>query len=95
MTEDRSLPYSASMTPDTIAIIAVGIALGGLMLTLLQRLDKRIDGLDKRIVDNHRELGQRLGNLEKEVAALKATVETFFRVRIDPHPDPENHDQAA
>jgi len=84
------------MTPDAIAIIAVGIALGGLMLTLLQRLDKRFDGLDKRIDDNYRELSQRIGNLEKEVVALKATVETFFRVRIDPPPpEPESHDRAA
>ncbi|MCY4362916.1 MAG: hypothetical protein OXE42_12155 [Gammaproteobacteria bacterium] len=87
------------MTPDTIAIIAVGIALGGMMLTLLQRLDKRIDGLDKRIdgLDKRIDgLDKRIGNLEKEVVALKATVETFFRVRIDPPPpDPESHDRAA
>ena len=77
--------YSVRMTPDMMAIITVGVALGGLMITLLQRLDKRIDGLDKRI-----------GGLEKEVAALKATVETFFRVRIDPPPPgSEHHDQAA
>ena len=70
--------YRVRMTPDMMAIITVGVALGGLMITLLQRLDKRIDGL------------------EKEVAALKATVETFFRVRIDPPPPgSEHHDQAA
>ena len=79
------------MTPDTIAIIAVGIALGSLMITLLQRLDKRIDGLDYHIGG----LDNRIGNLEKEVVALKATVETFFRVRIDPPPDPERRDRAA
>ena len=86
------------MTPDTIAIIAVGIALGSLMITLLQRLDKRIDGLDNRIggLDNRiGGLDNRIGNLEKEVVVLKATVETFFRVRIDPPPDPERRDRAA
>ena len=38
---------------------------------------------------------ERLSDLSTQVAALKATIETFFRVRIDPPPSPEKHDQAA
>ena len=33
--------------------------------------------------------GDRLGAVEQGLAALKATVETFFRVRVDPPPPPE------
>lgn len=36
------------MTPETIAIIAVGVGLGGLMLTLHQNSNKRIDTLERR-----------------------------------------------
>ncbi|MCY4155489.1 MAG: hypothetical protein OXD47_04885 [Gammaproteobacteria bacterium] len=58
------------------AIIGVGVALAGLIL----RLSTRIDALDKRIDKTT----DRLGQVEQGLAALKATVETFFRVRVDP-----------
>ena len=35
-------------------------------------------------------LNERLGQVEQGLAALKATVETFFRLRVDP-PDPDRH----
>ena len=57
-----------------------------------ERLGKRIDTLGDRID----KLAERANGLVADVAALKATVETFFRVSIDPPPpDPERHDQAA
>ena len=57
-----------------------------------ERLDKRIDDQDKRLV----KLEESVSGLVTELAALKATVETYFRIRVDPPPpDPERHDQAA
>lgn len=45
------------------------------------RIDKLNDWLDK--------LSDRLGQVEQGLAALTATVETFFRLRVDP-PDPDS-----
>lgn len=39
------------MTPDTIAIIAVGIALGGLMLQLARNTNRRFDDVNRRFDD--------------------------------------------
>ena len=48
------------------------------------RIDKLNDRLDR--------LSDRLGQVEQGLAALKATVETFFRLRVDPpDPDPDPH----
>ena len=44
-----------------------------------ERLDKRID-----------EQGRDIRTLIADVAALKATVETFFRLRVDPPLPPDN-----
>lgn len=44
-----------------------------------ERLDKRLD-----------EQGKDIRTLIADVSALKATVETFFRVRIDPPQPPDN-----
>ena len=44
-----------------------------------ERLDKRID-----------EQGKDIRTLIADVAALKATVETFFRLRVDPPLPPDN-----
>ena len=51
-----------------------------------ERLDKRID-----------EHGKDIRTLIADVAALKATVETFFRLRVDPPQPPDNPgpDQAS
>ena len=69
------------------------IALAGLIVGLFAWLRMDIRELGQRF----ERLDVRIGNLEKEVAALKATVETYFRVRIDPpiQPTPGEHDQAA
>ena len=99
------LCYTDSMTPEFWAIITVGVILGGLILngqrSLRHDLGKRIDDQGKRFDDLGKRidrLDERVGSLTTEMAALKATVETFFRVRIDPPPpapNPEQHDQAA
>lgn len=72
------------------------IALAGLIIGLFVWLRSDIRELGVRLDKRIDEQGQELRSLGKEVAALKATVETFFRVRIDPPPpEPEQHDQAA
>ena len=79
------------------------IALAGLMIglfawlrtdirTLGERLDKRIDEQGKDI----KTMSTRLSTLEQTAAALKATVETYFRVRVDrPMIPPDPQDKAA
>ena len=61
------------MTPDTIAIIAVGVGLGGLMLTLFQLTNRRIDSLERRFDSLDRRidsLGARIDSLEGRVDSL-------------------------
>ena len=87
------------MTPEFWAIISVGvtlfIGLGGLILSIFSRIDR----LDQRVDDNHRELGQRIVELEKKMAALSATVEMYFSIRLvsppPQSPDSKQRDQAA
>ncbi len=62
------------MSPELIAILAVGVALGGVILQGLHglnrrmdRLDKRMDGLDKRMDG----LDERLRAVEAGVAEIK------------------------
>ena len=55
------------MTPDTIAIITVGIALGGLMVLMFQITHKRLDSLDQRYI----RIEQRLDAFETRFAALE------------------------
>ncbi len=65
------------MSPELIAILAVGVALGGMILqgqrSLGQRLDKRMDGLDKRMdgLDKRMDrLDQRLDRLDRRMDGL-------------------------
>ncbi len=95
------------MTTELIGIIATGITLAGLLIGLFgwlrsdilelgARLDKRSDDQGKQLDTRFDKLNEKIGGLATELAALKATVETFFRVRIDPPPpNPEHHGQAA
>ena len=71
------------------------IALAGLLVGLFVWLRSDIRELGARLDKRIDEQAQELRVLGKELAALKATVETFFRVRIDPPPSPEQHDKAA
>lgn len=54
------------MTPETIAIIAVGVGLGGLMLTLFQLTNRRIDSLERRIDS----LDRRIDSLQQQQSSL-------------------------
>ena len=63
------------MSPELIAILAVGVALGGVILQgmhglnrRMDSLDKRMDGLDKRIDG----LEKRIDSLEERLRAVEA-----------------------
>ncbi len=82
------LCYIGAMEPHVqilFAIVGVGVALAGLILRLGTRIDKLDDRLGK--------LSDRLGQVEQGLAALKATVETFFRLRVDPPDSPAPDDK--
>ena len=53
------------MSPETIAILAVGVALAGLMLRGQYSLDRRVDEL-------RRDLDKRLDDLRGDIAGLDA-----------------------
>ena len=61
------------------------------------RLDKRITAQGQEIKEQGQKHSDELTEVKVEVAALKATVETYFRVRVDPPPqaavaeDPEEY----
>ena len=72
------------MSPELIAILAVGVALGGVILQGLQglnrrmdSLDKRMDGLDKRMdrLDKRMDgLDKRMDGLDERLRAVEAGV---------------------
>ena len=72
------------MTPELIAILAVGVALAGLMLRGHHGLGARMDGLDSRmdrlearmdgLADEMREVRDRLSRLEGKVDFLEAYI---------------------
>ncbi len=55
------------MSPELIAILAVGVALGGVILQGLQGLSRRMDSLGKRIDG----LEERLRSVEAGLAEIK------------------------
>ncbi|MCY4502867.1 MAG: hypothetical protein OXE57_15050 [Alphaproteobacteria bacterium] len=63
------------MSPEMIAIVAVGVALAGLMLRGHHSLDKRIskvdDSLSKRIDDVNNSLGKRMDGFDERLRALE------------------------
>ena len=70
------------MSAELIGILSVGVALGGLVLALQSRTDKRLDAFDKRLDAfgaELRVLGQRVGGLEQRVARLEGLIEGLFR----------------
>ena len=68
------------MTSETIAIIAVGVGLGGLILTLFQVTNRRFDSIDRRFdsLDRRVEsLQQQQSSLTERVARLEGIVEAI------------------
>ena len=94
------------MSPELIGIITVGASLAVLIIGLFawlrqdmkeqtKELNKRIDEQGKSLAGRLDKHNERIGALEQAVSALKATIETYFRVRVDQPPPPEHHDEAA
>ncbi|MCY4361279.1 MAG: YtxH domain-containing protein [Gammaproteobacteria bacterium] len=96
------------MSPELIGTISIGAGLAAIMVGLFAWLRQDIKEQGKEIKQQGQELrkeikeqGQKhsdeLTEVKVEVAALKATVETYFRVRVDPPPqaavadDPEEY----
>ena len=76
------------MTPELIAILAVGVALAGLMLRGHHGLGARIDGLDARmdrLEAEMREVRDRLSRLEGKMDFL----EGYIVRRNEPEPAAE------
>ena len=67
------------MSGEMIAIVAVGVALAGVILTSLRgteaRLGERINGLESRLRDDMKQLGDRVGRLEHGQAKLEGLLE--------------------
>ena len=55
------------MTSETIAIIAVGVGLGGLILTLFQVTNRRFDSIDRRFDS----IDRRFDSLDRRVESLQ------------------------
>lgn len=74
------------------SFIALAALIIGLFAWQRQDIKSLGDQLRQDIKDQSEridKLGDRLGQVEQGLAALKATVETFFRLRVDP-PDPDS-----
>ena len=78
-----------------VAMLGVGVALAGLIITgqnglrsemREQRKEMQEQGvrLGKEIKEQGEKHSNEITEVKLEVAALKATVDTYFRVRVDP-----------
>ena len=74
----------SEMSPELIGIISVGASLAVLIMGLFAWLRQDMNKLDKRITEQGQKHSDEITEVKVEVAALKATVETYFRVRVDP-----------
>ena len=74
----------SDMSPELIGIISVGASLAVLFMGLFAWLRQDMNKLDKRITEQGQKHSDEITEVKVEVAALKATVETYFRVRVDP-----------
>ena len=76
------------MSPELIGITTVGMSLAVLIIGLFAWLRQDMQEQGNRLGREIKEQGQKHSNeiteVKVEVAALKATVETYFRVRVDP-----------
>ena len=69
-----------------IEALTIIVPLTAIMVTLFAWLRKDIKVQGERIDEQ----GRDIKTLLADVAALKATVETFFRLRVDPPQPPDN-----
>ena len=63
------------MTPELIAIIAVGVTVVSVVLRQGARLDKRIDDLKQEVSERFKSLEDRMTQIEKQQAKLEGLLE--------------------
>ena len=70
------------MTPEIVAIVSVGIALGAMQLTILQvvlkrieRLEDRFDRMEERFEDRFDRLEDRMSGLEQRQSRLEGMLD--------------------
>ena len=73
-----------------IEALTIIIPLSAIMVTLFAWLRQDIKAQGNRLDKRIDEQGKDIRTLIADVAALKATVETFFRLRVDPPQPPDN-----
>ena len=61
--------------PNTLTVIAVGIAVSGLILRLGYRMDRRIDRVEDRVDKLSDQFGQQIGELRERMARLEGLLE--------------------
>ena len=74
----------SDMSPELIGILSVGASQAVLIMGLFAWLRQDMNKLDKRITEQGQKHSDEITEVKVEVASLKATVETYFRVRVDP-----------
>ena len=72
------------MSPELIGIISASASLAALTIGLFAWLRQDMKDLGKEIKEQGEKHSKEITEVKVEVAALKATVETYFRVRVDP-----------
>ena len=70
--------------------LTIIIPLTAIMMTLIAWLRQEIKAQGERLDKRIDEQGKDIRTLIADMATLKATVETFLRVRIDPQQPPDN-----
>jgi len=72
--------YCRPMSPEIIAILAVAVALAGLILRQGQQLGKRVEQLDQRLTAEIASLRDGQKQLGERMARLEGMIETAFRL---------------
>ena len=75
------------MSIEIIAIISVGVTMLGVGAALASLIITGQNGLRAEMREQRKEIqeqGKEIKGVKIELAALKATVDTYFRVRVDP-----------
>ena len=72
------------MSTELIAILGVGVTILGVILNGQRSQRTDIKDLRKDMQEQGEKHSKEITEVKLEVAALKATVDTYFRVRVDP-----------
>ena len=76
----------SDMSPELIGIISASASLAALIIGLFAWLRQDMKEQGQELRNMITEQGKEIEGVKIEVAALRATVETYFRVRVDPPP---------